>query len=150
MAVPDYQQFMLPILKFCSDQEDHRIREVYDRMAEEMDLSDDDLKVLVPSGRQSKFENRVSWAKVYLKKAGLVDNPSRGIVKITQRGLDVLQQNPAKIDNDYLKKFPEFIEFKERRLNDSKDQSSTDEIEQKDDQITTIRGVGKWIPKDQK
>jgi len=65
----------------------------------------------LPSGVQSTFDNRVSWAKTYLKKAGLVATPSRGKVKITDRGLSVLRQNPSRIDQNFLKQFPEFLDF---------------------------------------
>jgi restriction system protein len=47
----------------------------------------------------------------YLKKAGLVTYPARGKFQITQRGLDILAQNPSRIDIKYLKQFPEYLDF---------------------------------------
>ena len=57
------------------------------------------------------FSNRVGWAKVYLKKAGLIESTRRGYYKITQKGLNILSKKPSKIDNEYLKQFPEFLDF---------------------------------------
>ena len=59
----------------------------------------------------SIFDNRVSWALFYLKKAGLLEGTKRGFYKITQDGLDAIAQNPVEIDTKYLKRFPKFQEF---------------------------------------
>lgn len=56
-------------------------------------------------------ENRIGWARTYIKKAGLLDAPKRGMVSITERGLEVLKKKPKKVDNNLLKQFPEFLEF---------------------------------------
>jgi restriction system protein len=53
----------------------------------------------------------MGWARTYLKKAGLLDAPKRGMVSITERGLEVLKKKPKKVDNNLLKQFPEFLEF---------------------------------------
>jgi restriction system protein len=111
MSVPDYQSLMLPVLKNVSDGKEHKIRDIIETLAIEFQLTDEDRKELLPSGQQSIFDNRVAWAKTYLKKAGLVDSPKRAIIIITQRGLDVLDQKPLGINVRFLKRFPEFIEF---------------------------------------
>jgi len=111
MSVPDYQSLMLPVLKNVSDGKEHKIRDIIETLAIEFQLTDEDRKELLPSGQQSIFDNRIAWAKTYLKKAGLVDSPKRAIIIITQRGLDVLDQKPLGINVRFLKRFPEFIEF---------------------------------------
>jgi len=63
------------------------------------------------SGQQPILSNRVGWAKVYLKKAGLIESTRRGYYKITQKGLNILSEKPSKIDNEYLKQFSEFLDF---------------------------------------
>jgi restriction system protein len=62
---------------------------------------------LLPSGQQSVFTNRIAWAKTHLKNAGLLESPSRGLYKITPRGLDALAQNDQ-INLRYLKQFKEY------------------------------------------
>lgn len=111
MPIPDYQAFMLPFLEAIADGQDHVLRDVTRQLADRFNLSDEERQELLPSGQQTVVSNRVAWAKTYLKKAGLLENPSRGIARITQSGRDVLAQKPAKIDNAFLKTFPSFMEF---------------------------------------
>ena len=58
-----------------------------------------------------KFASRVSWARTYLQKAGLLDAPSRGYLRLTPRGAAVLKQSPARVDNKLLAQFDEFKAF---------------------------------------
>jgi restriction system protein len=111
MAIPDYQTIMLPLLKHLGDGQERSTQETFDALADELALSEEERKELLSSGRQPVFTNRIGWAKVYLKKALLIEAPKRAHYKITERGLEVLQQNPAAIDNNFLMQFPEFEEF---------------------------------------
>lgn len=111
MPVPDYQEFMLPILRLASDRQEHRLRDTVETMADEFRITDTDREELLPSGRQTVLFNRIGWAKTYLSKAGLLESPRRGSFQITERGLQVLSENPARIDGKYLRRFAEFIEF---------------------------------------
>ena len=70
---------------------------------------------MLPSGQQEVFLNRVGWARTYMKKAGLLDSPKRGIFVITERGKKVLASNPSKIDNKLLTHYDEFKEFKKKK-----------------------------------
>jgi restriction system protein len=115
MTIPDYQSIMLPLLKLAGDRQEHSLREVIEALADEFYLTDEERKELLPSGRQATFDNRVGWARTYLKKAGLLESIKRGYFQITERGLDVLKQNPPEIDNAFLRQFPEFIEFQTPR-----------------------------------
>jgi restriction system protein len=112
VAIPDFQSIMLPLLKFSADKEIHYFNQAVDALAEELQLSPEELSKLIPSG-QPKFANRIGWAKTYLKKAGLISYPKRGFFQITQRGVDVLKENPETIDMEFLKRFPEYIEFRQ-------------------------------------
>jgi restriction system protein len=115
MAVPEYQVFMLPLLKLASDQQDHTLSEAYDSLAQELGISDAERSELLPSGRQSRFDNRAGWARTYLKKAGLIDSAGRGKFRITPRGLDVLKSKPTAITKEFLTRFPEFKDFQARQ-----------------------------------
>lgn len=109
--IPDYQALMLPILKFFSDRKDHTFREIVEGVATALHLTDEERTQKLPSGSQNMFDNRVGWARIYLKKAGLLEAPVRGTMKITQRGISVLAQNPDRIDVKFLKQYPEFLDF---------------------------------------
>ncbi|MBN1274238.1 MAG: restriction endonuclease [Candidatus Aminicenantes bacterium] len=115
MAIPDYQSIMLPLLKFAGDQKEHSMREAVEALAAEFKLSDEERKELLPSGQQAVFDNRVGWARTYMKKAGLLESQRRGYFQIMERGLDVLKENPSEINVKYLEQFPEFIEFRNLR-----------------------------------
>lgn len=112
MPIPDYQTLMLPLLRFAADGNDHTTREAVEVLATEFQLTQAERKELLPSGQQAIFNNRVEWANSYLKKAGLLESPRRGVLRITARGRQVLGDNPERIDVKYLEHFPEFIEFR--------------------------------------
>lgn len=115
MSIPDYQSCMLPLLKFYSDGQDHTFREAVEALAMKFKLTDQERKEMLPSGQQEIFDNRIGWARTYMKKAGLIEAPKRGVNRIMPRGLDVLQKKPERIDINYLAQFKEFQEFRALR-----------------------------------
>ncbi len=115
MAVPDFQSIMLPLLKLASNGQEHSGQELLEKLAKHFDLNDEDINELLPSGKQTRFYNRVGWARTYLIKSKLLEMPRRSFYKITERGQDVLKGNPIRIDMNYLKRFPEYIVFKEKQ-----------------------------------
>lgn len=114
MGIPNYQEIMLPLLKIAGDGETHNIHTATGKLAEYFELSEEEISELLPSGSQETFRNRVGWARTYLKKAELLDYPARAHFRITERGKDVLKESPPFIDNTYLNRFPEFVEFRRR------------------------------------
>jgi restriction system protein len=114
MAVPPFQDFMLPFLQRIADGQEHKISELFDHLAQHFALSEDDLKELLPSGRETRFKNRVYWARVYLGQAKTLDATGRGRFKITDRGQQLLKAKPKRIDVKLLGQFPEFQEFKNK------------------------------------
>jgi len=115
LAIPDYETIMLPLLKFLDDQKEHSTHDAIDHLSNLFNLSEAERRQLLPSGRQTFVYNRVGWARTYLKKAGLLESPSRGYLRITVKGLEVLKGNPSKIDVKFLEQYPEFVAWKETR-----------------------------------
>ncbi|MCL4471788.1 MAG: restriction endonuclease [Gammaproteobacteria bacterium] len=111
MAIPDFQSIFLPLLKVCADGKEHTKQELMPLLAKQFGLTDSELEIKLASGKQGMFDNRVGWAKSYLKQAGLLENPKRGVFKITARGMQVLSENPQPLNVKYLKRFPEFVVF---------------------------------------
>jgi restriction system protein len=132
MGVPDYESIMLPLLEFVGDRREHSLREAYNVLADRLSLSNEQRRELLPSGMQPVFENRVGWAKTYLLKAGLLDSPRRGWFAITERGSELLNERPPKIDSVVLRRYPEFREFKEstRTTDERTDVASAKDAEQ--------------------
>lgn len=112
MAVPDFQTLMLPVLKAFADGKERTPAEVRVPIAAEFQLSEVDLAALLPSGRQSTFNNRVAWALGYLKQAKLLESPRRSVYRITARGQEVLKAPPPRIDIAYLDRYSEFVAFR--------------------------------------
>ena len=79
-----------------------------------MHVTAEDRAILLPSGTQPLFTNRVGWTVTHLAQAGLLDRPARGVTQITARGLEVLHQYPARVDMKVLRRFPEYEEFRTR------------------------------------
>jgi restriction system protein len=111
MTVPSFQNWFLPILKRVADGVVHTTQELYEELAEDMELTGEDRAEMLPSGKQLLFKNRIGWARTYLQKAGLLDSPKRGEVLITDRGREVLANQPDPLNVKYLKKYPEFVTF---------------------------------------
>jgi restriction system protein len=130
--IPDYQSLMLPLLKLVVDKQEHKYRDLVENLATEFQISDEERRELLPSGNQAIFDNRVGWAKTYLKKAGLLDSPKRATFLITDLGIETLRKKPIRIDAKYLRQFPKFLEFQNasRSENDSEEEIILQEVSQ--------------------
>ena len=112
--IPDYQTAMLPTLLALADDQVHTAAEVRDHVAKVFQVTDSELRELVPSGQKTLFSDRVSWALTYMKKAGLLETPKRAHYRVTDRGKALLLSNPKRIDLSVLARYPEFVDWKER------------------------------------
>jgi restriction system protein len=110
MAIPDYQNLMLPVLRLAAKGE-QRVADVADRVADEFGLSLEERETLLPSGRQRVLNNRIHWAKFYMSKAGLISSPARGRFIATEEGRKLLATNPDQINVALLMTQPSFREF---------------------------------------
>lgn len=111
MANPKYTDYMKPILEVLNQRDAIKSSELHNLMAEHFHLSETEKVEWLPSGKQLMYKNRIGWATTYLKKAGLLNSPVRGIYEITITGRVVLGENPSVINVEYLYKFPEFYEY---------------------------------------
>ncbi|MGW8180044.1 MAG: restriction endonuclease [bacterium] len=114
--IPDYQALMRPVLE-CAASGEVRISDVVDRLADNFQLTDEERNELLPSGKQTRFSNRVHWAKSFLEQAGLVKATRRAHFVITDRGKEALKDN-KEINASYLEKYPEFQKFRSRTMED--------------------------------
>jgi restriction system protein len=110
MAIPDYQTLMRPLLQRVADGGEHTVSELLPLLAAEFDLTEDEQSRLLPSGRAPVLRNRLHWAAFYMIKAGLLDRPRRGHLRITTRGAEALRQIKP-INHHYLQQFAEFQEY---------------------------------------
>lgn len=139
MTIPDYQTVMLPLLRLASDEQEHSSRGAIEKLADQFELSEQERKELLPSGRQATLDNRVGWARTYMKKAGLLESKQRGYFKITSRGLEALQKDPQTINVKFLEQYPEFVEFRTKRT--VADKPASPEEMQEDDAQTPEEAI---------
>ena len=112
MSVPDFQSFFYPTLLMSSDTKEYSINNLRDYLTTYFNLSDEDKSEKVPSGAQTKFDNRIYWTKSYFSKAKLIENTRRSHFKITERGVKFLNKFNDKITIKDLENISEFHDFK--------------------------------------
>lgn len=127
MAIPDFQSVMRPVLLAVSDGAARSLGDVREAVKDHFGLSEQERKELLPSGNQTVINNRVGWARTYLNKAGLLTIPERGMVQITERGQNALQQGPDRISVAWLKQFPEFHDFHSHKSKPAPNKSEDEE-----------------------
>ena len=110
MAVPKYYEMYHSFLQSLSDGEEHPYSDVKKKVIEDFKLTDIELAELLPSGKQPVFSNRIGWCRTYLKKAGLIESPTKAHFMITKSGREVLKSG-KKITNEVLREFPSFVKF---------------------------------------
>ena len=113
MAIPKHTELQKPFLVLLKDGKVYAKKDIIDMLSQQLNLSESELRELLPSGKQTVFRNRVSWAGTYLMKAGLITRPAHGKYQITPQGLNVLRENPDIIDNAYLMRFESFRIFQQ-------------------------------------
>jgi len=102
---------MLPLLRSLEDRGEQSVRDLRDKIASDLCLTESDRAELLPSGKQAVYDNRLGWAKTYLDKAGLLRTVKRGVYVLTPRGKEILSHSPERIDAKSLEVFKEFQDF---------------------------------------
>ena len=124
MAVPGFQSFLRPVLDQYADGAEGRARDLSDVVAARLQLSASDLEETIPSG-EPRFLNRLYWAHSYLKQAGLLESPRRGIYRMSPLGHEVKNRLPEQINIKWLEQFPAFQDFRARSQSASSDEGAT-------------------------
>ncbi len=111
--MPNYEQIMAPMLRFLSDGQERTNKELVDYISNFFQLTEEEKKLLSPSGTPTVIVSRVGWAKTFLRQAGLIEYPKRGSAKITEDGLKARNKYPnIKVKDLY--NFAPFLAFVER------------------------------------
>jgi restriction system protein len=94
MAVPTYDQFIEPLLRYLAQNPDGVSAKIaHEETANALGLTDEDRQQLLPSGSQLIYKNRAGWAHDRLKRAGLSSSPRRGFWKPTVEGITFAMEN---------------------------------------------------------
>lgn len=114
MTVPNYQDFMNPVLKVYAELgKEAKTKDIETKVADILELSPQDRLLLLKSGSISIVSSRTYWAGYYLYAAGLLERPRRGFYKISPEGLKVFKSG-AVINDAFLTRYKPFREFLER------------------------------------
>jgi len=108
--IPDFQSIMLPYLDSIADGRNYSVEDTNATLAGHFSLTEEDLNQVLPSGTQKTFFNRIAWAKYHLKLAGLIENPGRGVVRITPEGKRYLESRPSELNVKILRNIPVYSE----------------------------------------
>lgn len=111
MAIPRYNEMYFAFLTAIADGQQHSMADIVMQLSGRYSLSEAEKNEMLPSGSLT-FNNRVAWTRTYLKKAGLIAAPARGMVQLTSAGTAVLANPPKVFDNHFLASFPGFDVFK--------------------------------------
>lgn len=114
MAIPKYDEMLLPLLHFLADGEQHSLHELAYAIAEHFQLTAEEQAARLPKVRATYLRHRLGWAGFGLRRAGLADNPRSGSLRITEEGRKFLQTNPAQLRAPDLKTFPAYAAFLEK------------------------------------
>jgi restriction system protein len=96
MAVPTYDQFIEPILRYLASHSDGAAaRDVHTAAADALGLDALQRQEVLPSGVQAVYKNRAGWAHDRLKRAGLSSSVRRGYWKLTADGFAFVAQHSA-------------------------------------------------------
>lgn len=125
MAIPQYQDFMTPVLAAFKDNKPKNHSEVENIVAPQLHLTKEECSQLLPSGTQTIVRNRLSWAIYYMYRAGLLQQLKRGVYIITEEGKKALQSGKT-INNAFLDQFSSFQEFQNKTKKEENKQEETD------------------------
>lgn len=121
MAIPTYEECMLPLMKIAEDGKEHLFKETIDTLIIRFNLTDEEKQQLLPSGSAFVINNRIGWARTYLTKAGLLLKTRRGYFQISEEGKKFLKRNPNFINTKMLSDYDSFNEFQSIKEKDTSD-----------------------------
>ena len=126
MAIPTYEECMLPLMKIAEDGKEHLFREATDALINQFNLTEKEKQELLPSGSAFVINNRIGWARTYLTKAGLLLKTKRGYFRISEEGKKLLQKEPAFINTKMLKEYDAFNDFQSTKGPDNSENNKTE------------------------
>lgn len=128
MAVPAYQEFFPYILRLLEDKKEYKLSDIRKELVKTMNLTEKDLEELLPSKTQTVFQNRANWACFYLKKAGILSTPQRGIYVLTSIEEQIIKGKGYDINTEDLLQYESFREFVnvDKKEEDKIDNEETD------------------------
>lgn len=97
-GVPKYYEFMVPTLLALIDLGGSAaVEEINDRLIDAMRLNPQQLDIRYPTSGALVVPDRMSWARSYLRIAGLLASGGKGIWLLTEAGRNAASLNPSQV-----------------------------------------------------
>ena len=136
MPIPDFQSLMLPILRALADGRETPLREVRSRVADDVGLTPEERQMRYPNGGQLVFNNRVDFALLHLRGAGLIERAPIAVYRLTPEGTNLMSSPPERVDMRFLRRYPAYVQWSQRlgsqRLAPENDATHTEDGESTD------------------
>ena len=62
MPIPKFDELFNEVLDFLSDKNEYKTRDVKEELSKTLDLTEEELQLLLPSGQETIIKNRISWS----------------------------------------------------------------------------------------
>lgn len=126
ISLPTYETMMNPTLQALKVLGGSAtIEELYNKVVEIMGLRGEQLEIIhnLDHGSQTEVEYRLAWTRSYLKKFGLLENSTRGVWALTQKG-----QQTEKVDPKAVSRYWHEMRRQERVTGEDLDSEDSEEI----------------------
>ena len=102
--IPPFQEYLFPLLTVMGDGKTRTLNDVLPLIGKILALSNEDMSITLEKSGMNQHNDRCSWAKTYLVKAGLLESPARAQFVITNKGRELLKSGIETLSVKYLKK----------------------------------------------
>jgi len=113
MTIPKHNEIYKHALNLLKDGNERKPRDFEQPLANQFNLSKEEVDQMYESGNGPVFFDRISWSLSYLSMAGLVEKPKRGIYKISEKGTEFMS-TPERIEEFVKTKITEREENKRK------------------------------------
>lgn len=122
-TLPKFHQTFIPILNVLRDGNTIEYKELSKKVRDKFysDLPDGALRLQTKSGTNILLD-RIGWGKSSLKQGKFLEYPSRGMVKITDKGSMILKK--GELSHQELKKDPDYLEYQREKVLDKEKQQT--------------------------
>jgi restriction system protein len=148
MPLPTYEDAMLPVPQSLADGESRHRHDIVDAVAERLGVTGPEFDLMLPSGQQAVFPNRVGWAISYLTNAHVIERVARARYRITDAGRSLLAERPVRVDNSVLMRFDAFREFRQRARSNDRVREDGDDGSLRPDTETPITRLDSASPEE--
>ena len=98
VSLPKYDDLMFPTLSaIAALGGSASIEEIHERLIEQLGFTDAQMAVTYPKSGAAVLPDRMSWARSFLRLAGLLQNPRKGVWVLTEEGRAAAQTTDAAV-----------------------------------------------------